>query len=224
MTGPGSWSPQPPPPGPPAFPPAFPPPAGQVPVAWAGGMAAPPPLPARPPVDVGGLLRLVAGGLLLVAGVLAGIACSLTMFEIDFDTGEDPFEATAWSDGGDRYPTPIRWGIPMAVAAAALVAGAVLVLASRWASGLRGPAAAVSAAAVGSVVSVGWLVGGYVSDLSDALTVTGEEFGIEQVVETGGGTVLLVVALWTALAAVVPLVLAPAFDAIRARRTGGGAR
>ncbi|WP_029433381.1 hypothetical protein [Blastococcus sp. URHD0036] len=216
MTGPSpSWSPP---------PVQYPQPGGQV--AWAGGVAAPPvPGPPRSPVDVGGVLRLVSGGLLVAAGVLTAIACALTMYAIDGFSDGSPFEATAWSDSGDRYPTPVRWGIPMAVVATVLVVGGVLLLASRWAVRLRGAAAATGTAAVGGVLAVGWMVGSYVGGLADLLRETGADVGGgSEALDTGGGTVLLQIALWTALAAVVPLVLAPVADAVRARTTAGGAR
>ncbi len=230
MTGPSYWPPQPPPGAPPVSPPQFAPPpfappGGPGAVAWAPGLAAAPPaLPARSPVDVGAVLRLVAAGLLLLAGTLTAIACFLTVLTIDFGAGDPPFEATAWSDGGERLPTPIRWGIPMAVVAAALVAGGVLLLVSRWSASLRGTGTAVAAAAVGGVVAVGWMLGGYVSDLGDAIRGIGVDPDVATEVESGGATVLVVVALWTALAALVPLVLAPVLDAVRARAAVGGAR
>ncbi len=225
MTGPAYWPPQAPPTVPPGVPPAFPPPGGQASVAWTAGMpAAPPPAPARPPADVGAVLRLVAAGLLLVAGVLTTIACFLTVFEIEMAFGEPPFEATAWSDSGERFPTPIRWGIPMVVVAAALLAGGVLLLLSRWSASLRGLAAAVAAAGVGGAVAVGWMVSGYVGDLAGSLRELNADLDIDQGLRTGGGVVLLLVSLWTALAAVVPLVLAPVLDAVRARAAVGGGR
>jgi hypothetical protein len=208
----------------PQSPHALPPPGGQV--AWSGGVATPPMSgPPRPPVDVGGILRLVAAGLLVAAGVLAAIACALTIFEIDSDFSDAPFEATAWNDSGDRYPTPVRWGIPMAAVAVVLVIGGVLLLVSRWAVRLRGIAAATAAAAVGGVLAVGWMIGGYVSGFADTLRENNADFeGGSEVLHTGGGTVLLQIALWTALAAAVPLVLAPVVDAVRARTIVGGAR
>ncbi|RBY89912.1 hypothetical protein [Blastococcus sp. TF02A-26] len=231
MTGPSApWSPSPqafPQPAPQGFhPPAPPFPTSGGPVAWAGGVAPPPlPGPPRAPVDVGAVLRLVAGALLVAAGLLVAIACTLTVFEIENDFGDPPFEATAWSDSGERYPTPVRWGIPMAAVAVVLLVGGVLVVVSRWSARVRGAAAAMAAAAAGGALAVGWMVGDYVADLDATLRENGSAVeGFPEVLRTGGGTVLLQIALWTALAAVVPLVLAPVLDAARARAALGGVR
>jgi hypothetical protein len=161
--------------------------------------------------------------LLLAAGALSAVASFLPLYSREYG-GEEEFAVGAWNTDPDLFAeTPTRWGIPMLMAAAALVVGAVLVLVSRWARRIRPAGAAVGALGVGGVLAVGWLLGGfagyYVDFFNDESLV-----GPDYAADTRLGTVLVVVAMWVGLAALVPLVLAPVLDAVRARATAGGAR
>ncbi|MGY1772272.1 hypothetical protein [Blastococcus sp. SYSU D00813] len=188
-------------------------------VTW--DAAAPAPAAARRPVDVAGVLRLAAGGLLAVAGGLTAVAPFLTLYSLAID-GEEAFRTDGWGSADDGPQTPVRWAIPVLLAAAALLVAGVLLVVSRWVVRLRTAAAAVGAVAAGAAVAVGWMLGPFV-DSFVASWETGGFGDTDYDASSGAGTVLVLVATWLGLAAVVPLVLAPVVDAVRAR-TAGGAR
>ncbi|MGY1811867.1 hypothetical protein [Blastococcus sp. SYSU D00820] len=200
-------------------------------VAWTpGGQSPAGPAPARPPVDVGGLLRLVAGALLLVAGVLLAIAPFLTLYSVDGrgDIGDYEFVLRGFdaSDGEGSAEGAPRYGFALAGAALLLLVGGALVLAARWNARLRTVAAGIAVCAVGAVVGAGWVLTSFVGDLADRNeSRRGESYWFE--IDTGGGGVMLVIAMVVALVALAVLLLAPVFDHLRARSaaaSAGGAR
>lgn len=199
-------------------------PAGQhgatavvAPVDW--NAAAPSPAAPRRQVDGAAVLRLVAGGLLAVAGALTATAPFLTLYSLVID-GDEAFRTDGWGSGTEGPQTPVRWAVPILLAAAALLVAAVLLVVSRWVARLRTAAAAVGALGAGAAVAVGWMLGPFVDSFVESWE-TGDFGDTEYDASSGGGTVLVLVAMWLALVAVVPLVLAPVLDAVRDRATGG---
>jgi hypothetical protein len=138
------------------------------PVSWAPG-AAPPqawPAPPRPSLPLPGLLRLLAGALLGLAGVLVVLGTFPRLVFIGDDVNR--YEVSGWheSSAGPATADPMHLGIPLVVAAAFLLVAAGMAIASLAHGRLRFGALATAVAAAGLVTALFWAIASYVGDIT----------------------------------------------------------
>ncbi|SFK30384.1 hypothetical protein [Geodermatophilus ruber] len=162
----------------------------------------------RRSVDVAGVLRLVAAGLLLVGGTLLALAPFLDLVSVARE-GEVRYSSTGWGGAGAGFLPAPEFGLPMVAAAVLLLAAAVLAAVARWSVRLRTVAGAAAVLAVSVTVGVVWLVLGYAGHFLDLVRVAAED---PEVAATGAGRVLATLALIAGLPGLVALLVAPLAD------------
>jgi hypothetical protein len=139
------------------------------PVSWAPGPAVPPgaawPVATRPSLSPVAVLRVLAGALLGLAAALVAVGTFPGLMSIG--DGDHSYELSGWHESatGSLSADPMHLGIPLAVAAAVLLAAAGLTTASLWRPRLRPGALTATVAAAGLITVQFWAIDSYVEDI-----------------------------------------------------------
>jgi hypothetical protein len=146
------------------------------PVSWAPGPPMPQAWPSspRPALPLPAVLRVGAGALLALAGVLVAGGTFPRLVAISDDRNR--YELSGWSETvtGTLSADPMHLGIPLVVAAALLLGGAGLAIASLWRPGLRSGALTAAVVAAGFVTAQFWALASYVGDVMGLADAAGD--------------------------------------------------
>jgi hypothetical protein len=146
------------------------------PVSWAPGAAPPQAWPAtpRPSLPLPGLLRLLAGALLGLAGVLVVLGTFPRLVFIGDDVNR--YEVSGWQEtsAGPATADPMHLGIPLVVAAAVLLVAAGMAIVSLSRGRLRFGALATTVAAAGLITAQFWAIASYVGDITSLADLAGD--------------------------------------------------